>query len=227
MNKGVLWDMDGVLVDTGDFHYQAWVRTLDLYKIPFSRAEFNNTFGMNNRAIIQILLGEKFNEELFNQISDQKEVLFRQLICGMAKPLPGVLEALDYFRAKGYRQAIASSAPLENIDALIDEMHIRNYFDAISSGYNMAGKPSPDVFFAAAKAIRVPSQNCLVIEDSVTGVEGARRAGMTCLAVTNTHSAVSLKDADRVVDSLLEMDEALWDAFFPKLGNSPMPGTHS
>jgi beta-phosphoglucomutase len=87
MNKGVLWDMDGVLVDTGDFHYQAWVRTLDIYKIPLSRAEFNNTFGINNRAIVQILLGEKVNKELFKQISDQKEVLLRQLICGMAKPL--------------------------------------------------------------------------------------------------------------------------------------------
>ena len=212
MIKGVLWDMDGVLVDTGDFHYQAWRQTLDQYKLAYSREQFNATFGMNNWSILELMLGPQLDQDTYTRISDQKEATFRQVIRGKVKPLPGAIKTLDQMRARGIRQAIASCAPPENIAALLEELHIQERFEAVVSGYAMAGKPAPDVFLAAARAIGVATQNCLVIEDAVTGVKAAKRAGMACLAVTNTHPAESLGEADRVVDSLLEISEADWEA---------------
>ncbi len=204
--RGALWDMDGVLVDTGEFHYQAWTNTLALYNIPFSHELFWETFGMNNWGILNRLLGHEPDRALYEAISHQKEEMFRQIVRGKAKPLPGVVKMLRFLKSKGIRQAIASSAPPENIDALVDDLGLRASFDAIVSGYKLSGKPAPDVFLASAQAIGIPPQECMVIEDAVAGVEGAKRAGMLCLAVTNTNSAEKLQMADCVVDSLLEME---------------------
>ncbi len=210
--KGVLWDLDGVLVDTGEFHYQAWQRTLAGYQLTYSRELFRQTFGMNNWSILSLLLGDRMDQDLYMRISGQKEEAFREVIHGRIKPLPGAVETLEYLGSRGIPQAIASSAPQENIDAMVDELRLRKYFKAIKSAYKMPGKPAPDVFLASAKAIGIPPKDCLVIEDSVAGVAGAKRAGMTCLAVTNTHPAGNLQQADYIVDSLLPLDRAFWEA---------------
>ncbi len=209
--KGVLWDLDGVLVDTGELHYQAWSRTLAVYKIPFSHELFRETFGMNNWSILTILLGHEPERDLYTKISEQKEETFREVIHGQVNPLPGAVETLRSLKSKGILQAIASSAPQENIDALVDELRLRDNFKAIVSAYNLPGKPAPDVFLESAKGIGIPPQNCLVIEDAVTGVAGAKSAGMTCLAVTNTNTAEALRQADYVVDSLLKLNTKFWE----------------
>jgi len=118
---------------------------------------------------------------------------------------------LHFLKSKGIRQAIASSAPQENIDALMDELVLRDNFEVIVSGEELAGKPAPDVFLAATQAIGIPPQNCLVIEDSVTGVEAAKQARILCLAVTNTYPAEKLYQADYIVDSLLQVNAVLWE----------------
>ena len=203
--KAVLWDLDGVLVDTGEFHYLAWADTFQKHNIPFSRGLFEHTFGMNNWGTLTTILGSKPDQALHDQLSEQKEENFREIITGQTRPLPGVIETLDFLKSKGIRQAIASSAPWENIDALVDALSLRGYFDAIVSGNQMPGKPAPDVFLAAARAVDVLPQNCLVIEDAAAGVAGAKSAGMLCLAVTNTNPAEKLHQADYILDSLLEL----------------------
>jgi beta-phosphoglucomutase len=210
--KGILWDMDGVLVDTNEFHYQAWSRTLALFQIPFSRELFHQGFGMKNWDMLSNLLGHPPEQALFGEINNQKEEIFRQVIHGQATSLPGTVESLRFLKSLGIPQAIASSAPQENIDFLVDELDIRDFFDAIVSADKMAGKPAPDVFLASAKAIGVPPQHCLAIEDSVMGVSAAKLAGMTCLAVTNTNPVEALHQADYVVDSLLHLDAVFWKA---------------
>jgi beta-phosphoglucomutase family hydrolase len=209
--KGVLWDLDGVLVDTGEFHYQAWSRTLRRFHIPYSRDLFLETFGMNNWNILVRLLDRPPEQALYRQIDQQKEALFRQIIHNQVKALPGVIETLQSLDLRGISQAVASSAPLENIDALVDELGIRDCFKAIVSGSQLAGKPAPDVFLASAHAINLPAHSCLVIEDSVAGVAGARAAGMACLAVTNTNPAEALSQANYVVDSLIQLPSSFWD----------------
>lgn len=210
VKRGVLWDMDGVLVNTGEFHYQAWSQTLAEREIPFTREQFQATFGMNNAGILEVILGQALEPDLVAAISDRKERLFRQAVKGHAHLLPGVRAWLDRLDGWGFRQAIASSAPPANIDALVDELGIRSYFAAIVSGFDLPGKPDPAVFLKTAGLIGVPPERCVVVEDAVAGVEAARRAGMKCVAVTTTNPAHALQGADIVVERL---DALPLDAF--------------
>jgi len=208
--RGVIWDMDGVLVDTGDLHYLAWSRVLPKYGLPFGREMFRATFGMNNAGILTILLGRPPEPELLTEISDGKEQMFRQMVRGSVSLLPGVRAWLEKLRRAGFRQAIASSAPQANVDTLVDELGLRDLFDALVSGFALPGKPDPATFLEAARAIQVPPERCVVVEDATAGVEGAHRAGMKCIAVTTTNPAEALQTADIVVDRL---DELPLDAF--------------
>jgi beta-phosphoglucomutase family hydrolase len=199
---GILWDMDGVLTNTGEFHFLAWSQTLADYDIPFSRDQFTATFGMNNAQILQILMGETADQVLVTEIGDKKEERFRQAVQGHARLLPGVFEWLNRFQGWGFRQAIASSAPPANIKVLVDELGIRSFFDAVVSGADIPGKPDPAVFLNAARMIEVPPQRCVVIEDATAGVEAAKRGGMKCVAVTTTNPPEALARADIVVERL-------------------------
>lgn len=195
----VIWDLDGVLVDTGELHFRSWVKALTKHHIPFTYEQFRVTFGMNNAGILQLLLGPAFTPELLAEIGDDKERIFRDEIRGRAQALPGAGECLKRLKAIGVRQAIASSAPQANIDALVDELGLRPYFHALVSGSDLPGKPDPAVFLEAARQIDTPPERCIVVEDAIAGVSGAKRAGMKCIAVTTTNPAHALGEADVVV----------------------------
>jgi beta-phosphoglucomutase len=194
--------MDGVLVDTGEFHYQSWVAVLPDYGIPFSREFFRDTFGMNNKGILTILFEERLTPELLAEISNRKEEAFRQAVQGRVRPLPGAQYWLEQLGEMGFRQGIASSAPPENINALVDELGLRTHFDALVSGVALPGKPAPTLFLKVARLLDLPPQRCIVVEDAVAGVEAALAAGMKCIAVTTTNPASALAAADIVVDRL-------------------------
>lgn len=200
--QGVLWDMDGVMVDTGQAHFQSWVNVLSEYDIPFSREFFRDTFGMNNAGILSILLGDRLTPELLAEIADRKEYLFREAVRGSVEPMPGVIPWLERLQEAGFRQGIASSAPVANIDTLVDELGVRARFDAIVSGVDLPGKPEPILFLKVAGMLHVPPERCVVVEDAVAGVEAAKRAGMSCIAVTTTSPSSALGTADIVVDRL-------------------------
>jgi HAD superfamily hydrolase (TIGR01509 family) len=208
--QGILWDMDGVLVDTGEFHFQAWLQALPEYGFQMTRDLFQATFGMNNTGVLSTLFGQPPAPELLAEISDRKEQLFRQAIRGYATPLPGVRAWLERLQAAGAQQAIASSAPQANIDTLVDELGLRSYYAALVSGVDLPGKPEPTLFLKTARLIDVPPERCVVVEDAIAGVEAAKRAGMKCIAVTTTNPAFALKDADLVVERL---DALPLDAF--------------
>jgi beta-phosphoglucomutase-like phosphatase (HAD superfamily) len=112
---GIIWDLDGVIVDTGEFHYQAWKRILSEHGISLNREGFRATFGMNNWGVLTTLLGSDIKPEKASEISDQKEVAFRQLIRGRVKLLPGAQELLKILKGASVRQAIASSTPSANL----------------------------------------------------------------------------------------------------------------
>jgi HAD superfamily hydrolase (TIGR01509 family) len=206
---GVLWDMDGVLVDTGPTHYRSWVQALAEHGLSMDEDFFRATFGMTNATLLPLLLGERSIPELVQRIGDRKEALFRAMMAGQAKPLPGVEHWLRSQRAAGGRQAVASSAPPENIDILLGGLGLRPWFDAVVSGDGLPGKPAPDVFLKAARAIDTPPERCLVIEDAINGVAGAKNAGMKCIAVTTTNPAPALALADIVVESLAELSPSI------------------
>jgi HAD superfamily hydrolase (TIGR01509 family) len=199
---GILWDMDGVLVDTGELHFQTWKSMLGEWGVDLTYERFRNTFGMRNEEILPLWFGRRLQKYEIDQISATKEERFRSAARGHVQALPGVRLWLERFLGQGYRQAIASSAPEANIKLLVDELDIRPYFQAFVSGSALPGKPDPAVFVEAARGVDMPTKQCIVIEDSVAGVEAARRAGMKCLAVTTTYPAVALSGAGLIVEHL-------------------------
>jgi len=197
--RGILWDMDGVLIDTTEAHFEAWRQIMAEQNMELDRQYFLGALGMNNIGAIEYLFRRPTNLHEVDAIGKKKEGLFRKILKGRINLLPGVQEWLDYFRANGFLQAVATSAPWENIETLFDETGIRHYFQAIVSAYEMPGKPDPYVFLEAAKRIDVDVAECLVIEDSTAGVEAARRGGMKCLAVETSNPAGKLTQADFVL----------------------------
>jgi HAD superfamily hydrolase (TIGR01509 family) len=200
--SGILWDMDGVLVDSADCHYTSWVNALRPYGVEYTRSLFNSTFGMNNQSIIESIFGNGFPVEDFLKISNGKEAAYREAVHGQVTLLPGVQLWLDRFADQGIPQALASSAPMENIDAILDETGIRKYFKAVVAAYGKAGKPDPWVFVEAGKRLGADPHTGIVIEDSPAGVLGAFRAGYRCIAVSTILTAEESKTANLVVDRL-------------------------
>jgi beta-phosphoglucomutase len=209
--RAVIWDMDGVLVVSGETHYRAWVEVLGDYGLTMSRDQFERTFGMNNHNLLRQLYGERLSAAQVDEIAVRKEAAYRRLIRGQVEPLPGVREWLARLSAAGWRQAVASSGPMANIAAILDELDVWDEFDAILTGARLArSKPDPAVFLQAAAAVGVEPRRCVVVEDGTVGIEAARRAGMPSIAVTTTHPAQELQGADLVVDRL---DHLQPDAF--------------
>lgn len=201
-SKAVLWDMDGVLADTSPLHFQTWDRVLTEQRIPFDRQKFHHIYGLKNYDLLPYLAGKPLEPQWIQRISDQKELAFRQAIRGHLLPLPGVKDWLLRFKSWGYKQAVASSAPPENVEALVDELAIRDFFDALVTPGDLPGKPDPAVFIKASRQLGIPAEYCIVLEDSIPGVQAAHRANMRCIAVTTTNPPEALTQADIVVDTL-------------------------
>jgi beta-phosphoglucomutase-like phosphatase (HAD superfamily) len=210
--KAILWDMDGVLADTGEAHYLAWQTLYAERGQSISYEQFAATFGMANPPIIRLWLGEDVPEEELQRLSQRKEELFRANVRGHVRLLPGVLEWLARGRERGYRQVVPSSGPMANIIAVVGVLDVADYLDALISGaFLPKSKPDPAIFLRAAATVGASPRESLVIEDGIVGVEAAVRAGMRCVAVTTTHPAHRLAQADLVVGSLAELAPDAFD----------------
>lgn len=202
----VIWDMDGVLVDSGEAHYAAWARLFREEGIPYSRDLFLQTFGQRNDRILRTLLGPDLPEERLRELDARKEAYYRELIPSRVRLLPGAWELLNGLRAAGARQAVGSSGPRANVEATVAALGLASFFEALVAAEDVAeGKPAPDVFLLAAEWLGVSPVRCVVLEDAVAGVEAALAAGMCCVAVATTRPADELRAAHRVVASLKDV----------------------
>ncbi len=201
--RAVLWDMDGTLIDSMPFHWQAWQDVLRRINRHVEHDVWNQTLGMRNSEIIPLLFPDMTPAEAA-YVDRSKEVRYRELIEEQGiELLPGVAEWIQRFQAAGWKQAIASSAPPENIATIAHVLHFNGTFEALISGVDVPrGKPEPDIFLAAAQRLNVPPQHCLVIEDALAGIEAAHRAGMKAIGVLTTPPHL---EADVVVRSLQDL----------------------
>jgi beta-phosphoglucomutase-like phosphatase (HAD superfamily) len=196
--------MDGVLIDTTDLHYAAWSALMKSYDVDLTWEKFLSTFGMTNPAVLRIFFDNP-TPEMIEDLGNRKEIEFRSRVPGNVSVLPGVIHWLGNFRTFGWQQAIVSSAPVENIDLLVDETGIRGEFDVLVSSTNLPSKPDPAVFLEGSRLLAVPPERCIVIEDSPHGVAGAKTAGMLAVAVATTHPLDELQAADLVLDNLSQL----------------------
>jgi beta-phosphoglucomutase len=204
--RAVIWDMDGVIIDSAEEHRQAWQRLAHEEGVRFSDADFWSTFGKRDDDIITLVWGTQSPERM-QELADRKEAYFRALIRETAAPLPGSIELMRGLHEAGYAQALASSAPVENIRLISDVLGLGHYLTALVSGETVAhGKPAPDIFLKAAGELGIVPTQCLVIEDAVAGVQAAHAAGMRCIAVAGDRDLPGLREAELMVKSLTEVD---------------------
>jgi beta-phosphoglucomutase len=199
--------VDGTLVDTAALHFAAWSELTRTRGLPFSRADFDATFGWRNAEIIRKLYGTHYSDEQIAELGDQKEELYRAAAGRGVTLLPGVRRLLEGLHAAGFRQGVGSSAPRANLDLILRLTDTRRFFDAITSMEDtQRGKPDPQVFLVTADRLGVPPRRCVVIEDAPVGVQAARAGGMRAIAVrfAGHHAEASLHaaGADLVVETL-------------------------
>jgi beta-phosphoglucomutase len=204
--QAVIWDLDGVIIDSADEHRRAWQRLAREEGITMTDANFWATFGMRNDDIFAKLWG-KLPPEQVKVLSDRKEMYFRELVRKSAAPSPGSIELMRELHNSHFDQALASSTPIENINLIADVLGLKQYLSILVSGETVAkGKPAPDIFIKAAAELHMHPSVCLVIEDAVAGVEAAHAAGMRCVAVAGNRNLPGLHKAEIMVKDLTEMN---------------------
>ena len=199
--QAVLWDMDGTLIDSEEFHWISWRDTLAKEGVTITYEQFLASFGRRDDAFLPQWLGAAATPEGIVSVAKAKEELYRDLVRknGMA-PLPGVAAWIHRLHEQGWLQAIASAAPRLNIDIVLEALNAAHCFQGIVSADDVhRGKPDPEVFLIAAARVGVPANRCIVVEDAVAGVQGARSAGMRSIGVSHNGSHLP---ADLVVKSL-------------------------
>ena len=194
--QAVIFDLDGVICFTDEYHYLAWKALADKLRIPFDRTVNNRLRGVSRMASLEIVLeaynGPALSEEEKQALAEEKNNIYRESLKLMstADLSAEVKETLDELRARGYLLAIGSSS--KNTPFILRQIGLEGYFDAVSDGNNIThSKPDPEVFLKAAEMLNLEPAVCLVVEDAVSGAEAAHRGGMkaACVGDASKNSA--------------------------------------
>ena len=211
--RGVIFDLDGVLIDSFALHHEALEALASELGVTASEEFHRARFGTRTVDTLRAMLPEGLSDEEIARLVERKEAMFRELARGRLTSPPGALELVRSLKASGFQLAIGSSTLAENVAEVLEELGITWAFDAISTGDEVgAGKPEPDIFLLAAAKLGLPPGRCVVVEDAVPGVEAANRARCPVIAVTTSHPAERLGHATRVVASMAELTPDDFDA---------------
>ncbi len=202
---GVIFDMDGVLVDSYWAHYASWRRLAERQGRTISLAQFDATFGRTSREVIAALWPDVAADGQQVAAWDRaKEALFREILAADFPAMPGAVRLVRQLWEAGMPVALGSSGPPENVALVLDRLGIRPLLAAVITGAEVhRGKPDPEVFLLAARRLGIPPQRCVVVEDAPAGIEAAHRAGMVAVGVLSTgRRPHQLAQAEHVVTSL-------------------------
>ena len=203
--RGVIFDLDGTLVDNMELHTQAFAEFMARHGMPpMDDAQRARLDGKRNTDIFPELLGRDLPREELMAFSNEKEALYRTLSRGRLAPLAGLERLLAVLARNGIPVAVATSGPADNVRHTLAELGLAGRIADIVRGDQVArGKPHPDIFLAAAAAIGVPPGECLAFEDAPSGVAAARAAGMVCVALSTSFSEDAFRGAGVVPDHVV------------------------
>lgn len=219
MLKGIIFDMDGVLVDNRDAHFQSFQEFCRRHGFDCPADKLLPLFGKGNEDIMPGILPQDFiDEHGLEKLSAEKEAIYREIVADTIAPADGLVEFLQDVRAHGIKTAVGSSGPTENVDFVLERCGIADRFDAIANG-NMVtnAKPDPEVFLLASRLMGLPNEDTLVIEDSFAGFEAANKAGSKLIGIATTYPMEQLRTGktDMLINSFRELDyktvATLWD----------------
>ncbi|HKA29406.1 MAG TPA: HAD family phosphatase [Candidatus Binatia bacterium] len=205
--RAVIFDVDGVLVDSYDAHMRSWLLMGREHGLAITEEEFASTFGQTSREIIARFWGSDLSPQDVAALDGRKEAIYRDLIREHFPAMDGAVELIDALAGAGFRLAVGSSGPPENVELTLECLGRATRFDAVVTGRDVTrGKPDPQVFQLAGERLGLPPARCIVVEDAPVGIAAARAAGMASVALVGTVPADRLAAADLVVRSLRELD---------------------
>jgi len=213
MPPAVIFDMDGVLVDSYRAHFESWETLAAEHGIAFPEDHFARTFGRTSRDIIRMTWGGRaIGDAEIQELDARKERLYRAIIARDFPAMDGATELVSALRTDGFRLAVGSSGPPENVDLVLEHLGGRRLFDAVITGMDVErGKPDPQVFLLAANRAGVEPRASVVVEDAPPGIEAASRAGMASVALLSTgriREEFGSVRPDLIVQSLRELTPA-------------------
>lgn len=186
--KGYIFDMDGTLIDNGQYHILAWQEFAKRHGKAINGQDILDWMGMTGDVYNERILGRKLSAEEQKALGEEKESLYREIYRPHMCLPEGVREFLDQIKLSGGKCALATGGPQANADFILDGLKIRDYFSAvISAGMYQRSKPDPECFLMAASMIGIAPQDCVVFEDGLPGIQAGKAAGMKVIAVTFTH----------------------------------------
>jgi beta-phosphoglucomutase len=202
----VIFDVDGVLIDSYQAHFESWLRMFGEHGVSFTEVEFRKTFGRTSHDIIAALYGADLSDSEIREWDDRKEALYRDIIRENFPAIDGASELLDALHTAGFKLGVGSSGPPENIQLTLECLKRANLFGAVVTRVDVTrGKPDPQVFQISGECLSAKPEECVVVEDAPAGIEAANRAGMASVALTGTATREELAHAKLIVDSLREL----------------------
>lgn len=209
---GLIFDMDGVLIDSNAAHFASWLKIAAEDGVVFTKETFWKTFGMTSEYIVEHYWKKPVSPAEVTRIVERKENAFCESVIEHVKPIDGAVDFVRYMAKRGTAIAVGSSAPRNNVEFVLDWLGIRDLFgEGVVAGDEVKiGKPAPDIFLLCAKRLAEDSRRCVVIDDSRSGVNAGKAAGMTTIGFFSAgHSSEEYENADYVVRSFAEIREKL------------------
>lgn len=209
-SPGVIFDMDGVIVQSNPTHKEALRIFLDKYNLDVSEERLRNRlYGRTNKEWIPEIF-EIEDPQKIEMLSDEKEQIFRNMFAPEEHTVEGIHYFLEHLQKENVPMAVATSAPRANADYVLSRLDIEHYFEAILDMSHVArGKPDPEVYLKASQALGKETENCIVVEDSLSGVKAGLDSGARVIGITTTHTREELASCHLVIDDFtgLEIDD--------------------
>jgi beta-phosphoglucomutase len=209
---GVIFDIDGVLVDSSQAHFRSWQALADVTDCQkMTESQFRVTFGRTTREILAELWPEAgLSETRIAELDDQKETLFREILARDFPEMPGAGPLIDSLHDAGFLLAAGSSGPPKNVNLVLEQLGRRSHFQAVVTGTDVdRGKPDPQVFLVCAERLGLPPRHCAVIEDAAAGIAAANAAGMLSVGfMSHGHRREEYADAAQFVERLSDLSPA-------------------
>ncbi|MEO8710745.1 MAG: HAD family phosphatase [Parafilimonas sp.] len=205
--EAVIFDLDGTLIDNNPYHIEAWKFFYDKIGKPFSLEEYTKDInGRINRDIFNYVFNTTLSPEKIEAYSNEKEAMYRDLYKPHIEPINGLLDFLEELEQAKIPKAIATSGLIPNINFMFEHVPIKKFFlNVVEASQISQGKPHPEIFLKAAISVNAVPSNCVAFEDSVAGIKSAKTAGMKVIALTTTHTAEEVKEADFIIKDYTEI----------------------
>lgn len=201
IGKAVIFDMDGVLMANNPWHIDAWIEFASRYGKQMTREDVESAFGNTNRDYLSKLFGRSISGTEAEILSEEKETIYRRNFQPIMKPLEGLLDFLYELKNAGFGIGLATGGPLSNVNFVLDQIQIRDFFDALVYDAMVAkGKPDPQGYLLASELLKIEPTCCLVFEDSSNGVLAAQRAGMRVVGVNTSGKPHLLANTDMIIN---------------------------